>query len=50
VGLTISHDLSWASHIAKLASKASRKLRIVVPHFSFKNKEVLTADKVFTYS
>ena len=26
LGLTLSHDLSWANHISKLASKASRRL------------------------
>ena len=28
-GLTISHDLSWASHISKLASKASHQMGIL---------------------
>jgi len=29
LGLTISHDLSWANHIPKLVSKASHQLGIL---------------------
>ena len=29
LGIAISHDLSWADHVSKLASKASRRLSIL---------------------
>ena len=39
LGLTICHELSWESHISKLASKASRRLGIMqnpsVTHLSY---------------
>ena len=51
LGLTICHDLSWESHISKLASKASRRLGILHRGKSFLVKpELLTTYKAFICS
>ena len=51
LGLTICHDLSWQSHISKLASKASRQLGILRRAKSFLGTpELLTTYKAFIRS
>ena len=51
LGLTICHDLSWESHISKLASKASHRLGILCRAKSFLGTpELLTTNKVFVRS
>ena len=50
-GLTICHDLSWKSHISKLASKASCRLGILRCAKSFLGPpELLTIYKAFVRS
>ena len=51
LSLTISHNLSWAKHISKLASKASRRLGIFCRTKSFLGTpELLSTYKVFIHS
>ena len=51
LSLTICHDLSWESHISKLASKASRQLGILRLATSFLGSpEFLTTYKAFISS
>ena len=51
LGLTLSHDLSWANHISKLASKASHQLGILHHTKSFLGKpELLSSYKASIHS
>ena len=51
LGLTICHDLSWESHISKLASKASHRLGILHRAKSFLDTlELLTTFKASVHS
>ena len=51
LGLSISHDLSWANHISKLASKDSRQLSILHHTKSFfGTPELIFIDKAFICS
>ena len=48
--LTLQHDLSWANHISKVASKASRRLGILRRKKSFLGTpELLSTDKAFIH-
>ena len=48
LGLTISHNLSWVNHTSKLASKASRRLGILIRTKSFlKTPKLLSTNKDF---
>ena len=50
-GLTISHDLSWASHISKLASKTRHQLGILHHAKSFLGTpELISTKKAFIHS